>query len=56
MNAGYWSVSNMWAAYVAVLLFMVAVACVFTALWENDGPMWAMSFITALLCALMLFA
>lgn len=56
MAKSFWCVSNMWPAYVAVLLFMLAVSCVFTALWENDGPMWAMTFITALLCALMLFA
>jgi len=45
----------MWPGYVALLLFLVACSCVVSAIWKHDGPMWAMLFIAALLCAAMMF-
>lgn len=46
----------MWAGYLALILFAVAASCVVAAIWKHDGPIWAMTFIAALLCAAMLFA
>jgi hypothetical protein len=45
----------MWAGYLALILFGVAVSCVFAAIWKHDGPMWAALFVAVLLCAAMMF-